>query len=146
MRGSEELSIGLAGQKLFRRPDLGKSGNVGSPKGFTESLRVEVVEQNMAEPWVRFGDQQCGLEHARAHRSELGMASLLRPSFLRERGEWERVDAFRRSRASPWRSCTPSTLTSRAKDGIWMPNVAKVLTPVGHVDEDDVHSGLASLV
>ena len=65
---------------------------------------------------------------------------------LRERGERERVDASRRSRASPWRSCTPSALTSGARDGVRTLNVTEVLTPVGHVNEDDVHSGLASLV
>jgi len=56
------------------------------------------------------------------------------------------VDASRRSRASPWRSCTPSALTSGARDGVRTPNVAEVLTPVGHVDGDDVHLGLATLV
>jgi len=42
-------------RKLFWRPDLGKSGNVGSPEGFTASLRVEVREQSTAELWVSFG-------------------------------------------------------------------------------------------
>jgi len=133
-------------RKLFWRPYLGKSGNVGSPKGFTASLRVEVGEQSTAELWVSFGGQRCSVERARAHLSELATAHPLRPSFLRKRGERERVDASRRSRASPWRSCTPSALTSGTRDGVRLPNVAEVLTPVGHVDEDDVHSELASLV
>ena len=43
-----------------------------------------------------------------------------------------------------WRSCTPSALTSGARDGVWSPNVAETLSPVGHVDVDDVHSDLDS--
>jgi len=55
------------------------------------------------------------------------------------------VDASRRSRASPWRSCMPSALTSGTRDGVRTPKVVEVLTPVGHVDGDDVHSELHRL-
>ena len=55
------------------------------------------------------------------------------------------MDASRRSRAMPWRSCTPSALMSRARDSVQTPNVAKTLPPVGHVDGDDVHSEFALL-
>ena len=44
--------------------------------------------------------------------------------------------------ALPWRSCARLRLTSGARDGVRAPNVADVLTPVGHVDEDDIHSEL----
>ena len=76
---------------------------------------------------------------------ELATVPLLRPSFLRERGERERVDASRRSRATPWRSCMPSALTCRARDGVRMLNVAEILPPVGHVEGDDVHLEFALL-
>ena len=33
----------------------------------------------------------------------------------------------------------PSVLTSGARDDVQMPNVAEMLSPVGHVDGDDVH-------
>jgi len=36
---------------------------------------------------------------------------------------------------SPWRSCARWELTSGARSGIRAPNVAEVLSPVGHVDE-----------
>ena len=104
------------------------------------SLRVEVREQSMAELWASFRGQRCSVERARAHRSELATAPPVRPSFLRERGERERVDVSRHSRAMPWRSCTPSALTSGVRDGVQMPNVAEMLQPVGHVDGYDVHS------
>ena len=86
------------------------------------------------------------MEHARARRSELATATLLRPSFRRERGEREGMDASRRSRVSPWRSCVPPVLMSGARDGVRTPNVADVLRPVGHVDGDDVHSVSVMLV
>ena len=88
-------------RKLFQRPDLGKIGNVGSPEGFTASLRVEVGEQSKAELWTSFGGQRCRVERARAHQSELTTASPLRPSFLRgeARGrEWTRPGARGRRR------------------------------------------------
>jgi len=74
-------------RKRSRQPDLGKVGNVGSPEGFTPSLRVEVGEQVMAELWESFGGRRCSVEHARACRSELATATPLRPSFWRERDE-----------------------------------------------------------
>ena len=49
------------------------------------------------------------------------------------------MDASRRSRATPWKSCTPSALTSGARDSVQTPNVAKTLSSVGHVDGDNVH-------
>jgi len=76
------------------------------------------------------------VERARAHRSELATATPLRPSFRRERGERERMDASTRSRASPWRSCVPPGLRSRARDGVRAPNV----------DGDGIHSQTAMLV
>ena len=61
--------------------------------------------------------------------------SSVRPRFWRE-GEWkERVDASTASGASPWRSCVRWELTSRARSDVRAPNVAEVLSPVGHVDE-----------
>ena len=107
------------------------------------SLRVEVGEQHTAELWASFGGRRCSVERARARWSELAMATPLRLSFPRGRGERDGMDASRRSRASSWRSCMPPALTSGARDGVRTPNVANVLTPVDHVDEDDVHSELA---
>jgi len=37
---------------------LGEIGNVGSPEGFTASLRVESGERFTAELWASFGEQQ----------------------------------------------------------------------------------------
>ena len=54
------------------------------------------------------------------------------------------MDASRTSRAMPWRSCTPSAVTSGARDSVRSPNVAETLLPDGHVDADDVHSELDS--
>jgi len=41
-------------------------------------------------------------------------------------------------------SCTPSVLTSVAKDSVRAPNGNETLTPVGHVNDDGVHSDLGS--
>jgi len=54
------------------------------------------------------------------------------------------MDASRSSRATQWRSCTPSALTSGAKDGVRLPNVDETLPPVGHVDSDGVHLEVVS--
>jgi len=132
-------------RKLFRRPDLGKSRNVGSPEGFTASLRVEVGEQSTVERWASFGGWRCSVERARARRSELDDGTSAAAEFEREKGEREIVDASTRSRATPWRSCMTSALTSVARDGVQMPNVAETLPPVCHVDGDDVHSELDSV-
>jgi hypothetical protein len=80
-------------RKRSRRPDLGKIGNDGSSEGFTASLRVEVGEQVTTELWVSFGGRRCSVERARARRSELAMATPLRTSFRREKGEREEMDA-----------------------------------------------------
>ena len=53
------------------------------------------------------------------------------------------MDASTRTGASPWRSYARLELTSGAIDGVRVPNVIVVLTPVGHVDELDVHSDKA---
>ena len=90
------------------------------------SLRVEVGEQHTAELWASFGGWRCSVERARARRSELATATPLRPSFLCGRGEREGMDVSRRSRASPWRSCTRPALMSGARDGVRTPNVADV--------------------
>ena len=132
-------------RKLFRRPDLGKSGNVGSPEGFTASLRVKVGEQSTAKLWVSFGGRRCSVGRAQARQSELDDGASAAAEFEREKGERERVDASRHSRATSWRSCTPSVLTSGARDGVRTPNVAETLPPVGHVDGDDVHLELDSV-
>ena len=55
-------------------------------------------------------------------------------------GAWAPTSYYVASPLSPWRSCARSELTSRARDGVRVPNVAVVLTPVGHVDELGVHS------
>ena len=68
------------------------------------------------------------------------MATPLRPRFSRERDGREEMDASTSPGVSPWRSCMHPELTSRARDGVRVPNVAAALTPVGHVDELDVHS------
>ena len=132
-------------RKLFQRPGLGKVGNVSSPEGFTVSLRVEIGEQVTVELWASFGGRRCSVERARARRSELVTATPLRPSFRCERGEREGMDASTCSRVSPWRSSAPPGLTSGARDGIRAPNVADVLTPVGHVDGDGLHLELRCL-
>ena len=114
-------------RKLFRRPDLGKDENVGSPEGFTASLRVEVGERSTEELWANFGGRRCSVGCARARRSEPDDGASAAAEFLRKKGGRERMDASRSSRATPWRSCTPSALP-----------------PVGHVDGDGVHSELVS--
>jgi len=53
------------------------------------------------------------------------------------------VDASTASGASPWRSCARWELTSAARSDVWVPNVADVLSPAGHVDELDSESGNA---
>jgi len=93
---------------------------------------------------MSFGGRRCIVERARARRSEPDDGASVAATFLCEKGERERMDASRSSRATPWRSCMPSALTSRAKDGVWSPNVTEMLSPVGHVDGDDVHSELDS--
>jgi len=119
---------------------LGEVGNVGSPEGFTPSLKVEVGEQVTAELWASFGGQRCSQERARARRSELATATPLRQRFWRVREGREEMDASTSPGASPWRTCACPELMSGARDGVRAPNVAVVLTPVGHVDEVGVHS------
>ena len=61
--------------------------------------------------------------------------------------KWEeRMDASTASGVSPWRSCARWELTSRAKDDVRAPNVAVVLSPVGHVDELGFDSNMAMVV
>ena len=103
---------------------------------------MEVGEQSTEELWVSFGGRQCSVEHARARRRERDDGASTAAEFQREKGERERMDASRSSRATPWRSCTPSSLTSGARDSVRSPHVAETLSPVGHVDRDDVHSEL----
>jgi len=112
---------------------------VGSPEGFTASLRVEDGEWVTAELWASFGGQQHSEERVRAPRSELATSSL-RPLFWRESERNERMDASTAFEASPWRSCVRLELTSRARDDVRAPNIADVLSPVGHVDELDSDS------
>jgi len=64
-----------------------------------------------------------------------------RVSGVRERKE--EMDASTSPGVSLWRSCGRPELTSRARDGVRMPNVAAAVTPVGHVDELGVHSDKA---
>ena len=47
----------------------------------------------------------------------------------------EEMDASTAPGASPWRSCVHLELTSGARDDVQAPNVAVVLSSVGHVDE-----------
>jgi len=54
------------------------------------------------------------------------------------------MDASRISRATPWRSCTPSAPTSGARDDVRLPNVDETLPLVGHVVGDGVHLELVS--
>ena len=131
-------------RKLFRRPDLGEDENVGSPEDFTASLRVVVGERSTTELWPNFGGWGCSVGHARARRSEPDDGASAAAEFLREKGERERMDASRSFRATPRRSCMPSALTSRTRDGVELPNVDETLPPVGHVDSDGVHLELVS--
>ena len=101
---------------------------------------MEVGEQVTAELWASFGGQRCSVERARARRSEFATATPLRQRFWREREGREEMDASTSPGVSPWRSCARPELTSGARDGVRAPNVAVVLTPVGHVDELGVHS------
>ena len=66
--------------------------------------------------------------------------SSLRPLFWRESERKERVDASTAPGASPSRSCARWELTSGARNDVRAPNVAEVLSPVGHVDELDSDS------
>ena len=100
---------------------------------------MEVGEQSTAELWASFGGWRCSVERARARRSEPDDTASAVAEFQCEKGEREGMDASRSSRAMPWRSCKPSALTSGARYGVWSPNVAQTLSPVGHVDGDYVH-------
>jgi len=122
---------------------LGDVGNVGSPEDFTASLWVEVREQVTAELWASFGGQRCSVERARARRSEFATTTPLQQRFWREREGREEMDASTLPGVSPWRSCAHLELTSGARDGVRAPNVAVVLTLVGHIDELGVHSDKA---
>ena len=96
---------------------------------------MESGERFTAELWAQFGGQQRSEERVRARRNELATVSSLRPCFWREI-EWkERVDASTASGASPWRSCARWELMSRARNDVRVPNVAVVLSSVGHVGE-----------
>jgi len=66
--------------------------------------------------------------------------SSLQPLLWRESERKERVDASTMSGVSPWRSCARWELTSGARSDVRAPNVADVLSPVGHVDELDSES------
>ena len=99
---------------------------------------MEVGEQVTAELWASFGGQQ--------RSEELATATPLRPRFWRERETKEEMDASTSPGVSSWRSCGRPELTSGAKDGVRVPNVAAALTPVGHVDELGVHSDKAMVV
>jgi len=107
---------------------------------------VEDGERVTAELWMNFGEQQCSKERVRARRSELATVSSLRPLFWRESEGKERVDASIASGASPWRSCARWELTSGARSDVRTPNVAEVLSPVGHVDELGFDSVKAMIV
>jgi len=72
--------------------------------------------------------------------------SLLWPLFWRESEREERMDASTASGASPWRSCACWELTSGARDDVQAPNVADVLSPVGHVDELGYDSDMAMVI
>jgi len=74
------------------------------------------------------------------------MVSSLRPLFWRESERKESVDASTASGASPWRSCARWELTSGARNKVWGPNVAEVLSPVGHVGELGFDSVKAMIV
>ena len=50
------------------------------------------------------------------------------------------MDASTSPGALPWRSCVRLELTSGARDDVRVPNVAVVLSSVGHVDELGSHS------
>ena len=74
------------------------------------------------------------------------MVSSLRPLFWRESERKERMDASTASGASSWRSCVCQELTSGARDDVRVPNVAVLLSPVGHVDELGFASDMAMVV
>ena len=56
------------------------------------------------------------------------------------------MDTSTASGVSPWRSCTRWELTSGARDDVRVPNVAVVLSPVGHVDVLGFDSDTAMVV
>jgi len=56
------------------------------------------------------------------------------------------MDASTASGVSPWRSCARWELTSGARDDVRAPNVADVLSPVGHVDELGSDSDMVMVV
>jgi len=74
------------------------------------------------------------------------MVSSLRPRFWRESEREEEMDASTASGASPWKSCVRLELTSEARDDVRVPNIAVVLSPVGHVDELGFDSDMAMVV
>ena len=108
------------------------------------SYAVEMEEQNTAELWANSGGRRCSVERARAHWSEPDNGASTVAVFLREKGERRRMDVSRRSRTTPWRSCTSSALMSGARNGVRVPNGDETLPPVGHVDDDVVHLELGS--
>ena len=102
---------------------------------FTARWWVEKEERFTAKLWVKFGEQWCSKERARARWSTLVTESSRRPRFWREERGREEVDASTLRGATPWTSCTRWGLTSGAGNGIRTTNVAVALPPVGHVGE-----------
>ena len=77
---------------------------------------------------------------------ELAGVSSLRPLFWREREREERMDVSTASGVSPWRLRGRWELTSGSRNDVLAPNVAVVLSPVGHVDELGSDSDIAMVV
>ena len=66
-------------------------------------------------------------------------------AFLAPLSELENKSTFGSDVKNTQQLCTPSALTSGARDGVRLPNVDETLPPVGHVDRDGVHSELDSM-
>ena len=126
------------------------SGNVGSPEGFTStrfggSWKCQLTGGFHDEFAV--GGWRAG--HGRA-MGKFWWTATQRGARLsspkRESKREEEMDASTSPGASPWRSCMRLELTSGARGDVRAPNVAGVLTPVGHVDELGSHSDMAIIV
>ena len=78
-------------------------------------------EQGTAELLVNSGGRRFSVDRAGARRSEPNNGDSTVVAFLQEKGVRERMSTSRSSRTTPWRSCTPSMLTSGAWSSVWVP-------------------------
>ena len=130
MGGSEEPSIEFAGKDGHGDPIWGKK-EMAAHRWVSRRARGWRVESSSRRS---YGWSLVDCDAARSAH-ELATVSSLRARFWRERRGREEMDASTPLGPSPWRTCMRWKLTSEARSGVWVPNVAIALSPVGHVGE-----------